>query len=254
MADETDELDVFAVAGVDELYARPTAEFVAARDQLAKELRGAGEKAAAKAVKALRRPTVVAAALNHVVRDHPDEVEELAAAGRALREAYTAVLSGERRGADLDEPAQRRRRAVAALVDAVVAEAGEQHREEAVGTLEAASQDEDALAALRTGRLTAAIPAPAGFGFGDEPLPVADESVRPPSKAERARAEKALRQAEDELAEAEARHERAQAAVAEAEEALARARADEEEAAEALEAARTSRDAAAEALAALDGT
>ncbi|MDP8988077.1 MAG: hypothetical protein M3N11_06985, partial [Actinomycetota bacterium] len=65
----TEEADV---DGLDQLYELEPRHFVAARDRLVRELRAAGERQAAAAVKGLRRPTVVAWALNQVARAHPE--------------------------------------------------------------------------------------------------------------------------------------------------------------------------------------
>src|SRR4051812_44776528 len=59
-----------AVSGVDDLFALDPSEFTAARDRLVAELREAGDKGAAAEVKALRRPTVTAWALNQLARRH----------------------------------------------------------------------------------------------------------------------------------------------------------------------------------------
>lgn len=79
----------------DDLYALPPEEFVAARDALARSL----PKDEAAAVRALRRPTVVAAAINAAVRRSPalvatleaasvdEELAEALRAGRLVREA-----------------------------------------------------------------------------------------------------------------------------------------------------------------------
>jgi hypothetical protein len=79
----------------EDLYGLPLEEFTPARDALAKELKAAGRKDEAAEVKALRKPSVAAWALNRVARDHPDAVEALRAAGAALRAAQDAVLSGD---------------------------------------------------------------------------------------------------------------------------------------------------------------
>ncbi len=71
---------------VDELYGAPLDEFIARRDARAKELRKS-DRAAADAVKKLRKPSVSAAAVNRLVRSAPDDVEALLAAGEALRQA-----------------------------------------------------------------------------------------------------------------------------------------------------------------------
>ncbi|MDQ4005357.1 MAG: hypothetical protein M3135_03525, partial [Actinomycetota bacterium] len=69
----------------DELYDLRPEEFTAARDGLVRSLKDAGDGDAAAEVKKLRRPTVVAWALNQLVRRHRRRVEELIAAGEALR-------------------------------------------------------------------------------------------------------------------------------------------------------------------------
>src|SRR4051812_17139068 len=56
---------------IDELYTVDPSEFVARRNALAKELRAAGDRDAAAEVSKLRRPTVVAAALNQLARRNP---------------------------------------------------------------------------------------------------------------------------------------------------------------------------------------
>src|SRR6188472_688508 len=55
-------------AAVEQLYAVTPGEFTALRSQLAKQARSAGDVDLAKAVTALRKPTVAAWALNHFVR------------------------------------------------------------------------------------------------------------------------------------------------------------------------------------------
>ncbi|WP_370324692.1 hypothetical protein [Euzebya sp.] len=74
--------------------------FVAARDDLVRSLKAAGDPGAAAAVKALRRPTVAAAALNHVSRDQPDLITAVAGAAQELARVQRRALSGVR-GADL---------------------------------------------------------------------------------------------------------------------------------------------------------
>ncbi|MFN7914137.1 MAG: hypothetical protein U0Q55_02270 [Vicinamibacterales bacterium] len=75
---------------IDQLYAIPAAEFVAARNALAKTLRGDD----AARVKRLEKPTVVPWSVNQVYWHHRDIFERLMAAGRALRAAQVAALQG----------------------------------------------------------------------------------------------------------------------------------------------------------------
>src|SRR4051794_41911269 len=62
---------------IDRLYGLPLAEFTAARNALAKEL--GGEEG--KGVKALRKPSAAAWALNQAVREAPDKLAEVLTAG-----------------------------------------------------------------------------------------------------------------------------------------------------------------------------
>jgi hypothetical protein len=79
----------------EDLYGLPLEEFTPARDALAKELKAAGRKDEAAEVKALRKPTLAAWALNRAARDHPDAVERLRAAGADLRAAQNEALAGD---------------------------------------------------------------------------------------------------------------------------------------------------------------
>lgn len=239
--------------GVDALFDLPPGEFVAARDAMAKQLRRDGDKDAAKEVAALRRPTVVAWALNRLSRDERDGIDELAAAGDAVRDAQAALLSGDTTArAALDDAAAWRRRVADRLTDAAVAVVGETHRVDIRASLDAASSDDAALAALRGGRLSAELQRPDDFGFGMVAAPVratqrtdadppptakpAKKAARrstpeppPPPPRQRKPSAAALRKvaaAEDRLARAEQRLAEAQEAVAAARTALDQARAD----------------------------
>ena len=59
---------------MDDLFALPPAEFIAARDALAKRLKADGDATRAAEVKALRRPSVAAWAVNQVARRKPELV------------------------------------------------------------------------------------------------------------------------------------------------------------------------------------
>ncbi|MEY2453155.1 MAG: hypothetical protein QOD92_2729 [Acidimicrobiaceae bacterium] len=109
-----------------DLYRLDPAEFVPARDQLAKELRAAGQREEAAAVKALRRPTVPAWALNQVSHAHPDEVQALLDAADDARTAQQAVLEGADRETLRDALNSRRAalRAVARHARDVVEQSG----------------------------------------------------------------------------------------------------------------------------------
>src|SRR5438309_11267971 len=78
---------------LDRLYAAPLEEFTAERDALAAELRKNGEPDRAKEIKALRKPTVPAWAVNQAARRGAKQVAALLRAGEALRQAQGS-LSG----------------------------------------------------------------------------------------------------------------------------------------------------------------
>ncbi|MBY8851954.1 hypothetical protein K7G98_28190, partial [Saccharothrix sp. MB29] len=71
----------------DELYALPPAEFVAARDAHARLAADRGDKALAKRISALRKPTASAWALNLLAREAPADLAAAVALGDELRTA-----------------------------------------------------------------------------------------------------------------------------------------------------------------------
>jgi hypothetical protein len=151
------------------LFELPPEEFTAARDELAKRTASEGRADEARAIKAIRRPTVAAWAVNQLARRQPRAVEELLEAGAALRRAQRKVLSGVRTS-DFREASEKRRRLVTRLVrsaEAILRESGRASAgagEAVRSTLEAASLDDEAGAMVRAGRLSKELPPPASFG------------------------------------------------------------------------------------------
>lgn len=153
-----------------DLYALPPREFTQARDERAKALRKEGRRDEADALKALRRPTVAAWALNQLARKRPKDVERLLAAGDALRAAQEELLGGGDRKA-LQSATAKERDEVAKLADeavTLVTDAGERAspalREKIATTLHAAALDEESAEELRAGRLVREREAIGGFG------------------------------------------------------------------------------------------
>ena len=152
----------------DDLYGLPLDEFTKARDELAKELRNAGKKDAADEVKALRKPSVSAWAVNQAVRRRPQEAKALVKAGDELRKAQRGVVSG-RDPSGLREATAAHRQLVeelteearAALEERGAAAAGTVTR--VAQTLRAASIDKGASKALTAGTLAEDVEQ-AGFG------------------------------------------------------------------------------------------
>ena len=134
---------------IDRLYGLPLAEFTAARNEAARELRKAGEREAAERVKALRKPTAAAGAVNRLVREHRGEVEQFLHAAAELRDAQ---FSGK---GDLAAATRQEHEALERLTGI----GGEAVRQ----TLLAAAVDDDAAQQLLEARLERELE-PRGFG------------------------------------------------------------------------------------------
>jgi hypothetical protein len=165
-----EEVRVLAAAQAgDELFGLPPEEFVAARDELARRLRREGDAEAAKQVKALRRPSLSAWAVNRLARAPGRPLGPLLAAGERLRAAHQAALAGEG-AAELRSAAKAEREAVAGLVETameLLREAGhpttDATRDRVAATLHAAAASPEAADLVRNGRLTTDLD-PSGFG------------------------------------------------------------------------------------------
>jgi hypothetical protein len=146
-------------AEIERLYGLPLDQFVASRDELARGLRKAGDRAAADGIKALRRPTVAAWALNQVQRGDRKTVGRLIAAGDRLREAQEQLLASGEPGSLRDAAADERRliEQLARAAEARLVEGG--HPSTAAtdtkvrATLRAVASDAEARELLQSGRL-----------------------------------------------------------------------------------------------------
>lgn len=134
---------------IDRLYGLPLAEFTGARNAAAGELRKAGQRDAADQVKALRKPSAAAAAVNHLVREHRDEVEQFLRTSAVLRDAQFSGAGG------LAAATQQEREELERLVGI----GGEAVRQ----TLLAAAVDDEAAQELLEARLERELE-PRGFG------------------------------------------------------------------------------------------
>ncbi len=154
---------------IDRLYGVPLAEFTRARDDAARELRKSGQREAAERVKALRKPTAAAGAVNRLVREHRGEVERFLRAAAVLREAQ---LSGK---GDLTSATRQEHEALERLVRV----GGETVRQ----TLLAAAVDDDAARQLLEARLERPLE-PRGFGTLLAHLPPSARRVTATTTAE----------------------------------------------------------------------
>ena len=191
------------------LYRLDPEEFVAARNELAKRARAVDRKAAT-TIRNLTKPTIVAWAINQVALTKPKLVSAVAAATADLQAAQDKALGGDR--SPLKTATEKRRKAVAAVVDAAAAaldgagRSGEAHRDSVRNTVEAASLDDSAAQLLQAGRLEHEMDAPAIFG-GTE------IETAPPRRARRERtsSNSAVPAEDAEELEREARRARAEA-------------------------------------------
>jgi hypothetical protein len=160
----------------EDLYRLAPEDFTAARDAAAKQARADGDREAAAALKALRRPTVSAWLLNHLVHAEPELVEQLLQLGPGLAQAQAG-----RDAAALRTLGEQRRQLVGAVVGRAVELAGRPVaaavRDEVASTLEAGLADAGSADAVRTGRLVRAL---SYAGFGEVDLV---DAVAPPSPA-----------------------------------------------------------------------
>ena len=150
----------------DELYRVPPEEFIALRKDRQDEARAAGDRALAKDVGALPKPSAAAWAANVLVRAHRAEIEELVELGNLLREAQQNLAGAELKALDVQ-----RRRLISALTQqarALAHQAGHPVSTSVAAqvedTLRAAMSDPDAGAALLAGQLTAPMSFSGGLG------------------------------------------------------------------------------------------
>lgn len=182
----------------DAVYAAPAADFIATRNELAKQLKADGDPLGSTRLKALRKPTVAAWIANLVARELPDQLDDLLALGDEFREA-TADLDGERlreltprRHQLLDQLAKEAARLAGEAGQKVSADVGQKLRE----TLDAALVDPAAGDAVREGRLSSAL-RHVGFGVVDENGEPSNVTPLTDERRQAARDRRAARQAEE---------------------------------------------------------
>jgi hypothetical protein len=154
---------------VERLFGLAPAAFVAARDEAARRLKREGDAEAAARVKALRRPSLSAWAVNQLARERRADLARLLEAGERLRAAHEAAVSGA--GAtELRVATRAERQAVAGLLEAAVEvltaaghPATDATRDRIAATLHAAAADPVAAEQVGRGRLTHDLD-PSGFG------------------------------------------------------------------------------------------
>lgn len=151
MADTAEGSDALA-AVARELYGRVPAEFVAARNTRAAEVRRAGDRDLAGRVKALPKASVAAWAVLAVAREHPEELDALGELGAELR-----VATARADPVELRALGKRRRQLTSAITRTAVRLAGERDvalsaaaQEQVEATWQAVVIDPDAERAVRS--------------------------------------------------------------------------------------------------------
>jgi hypothetical protein len=212
------------------LYQVPLAEFVKARDALARELRDKGEADEAKRIATLRKPAAALWVANQLARAAPKEIGALITATARARHAQAAATHGKG-GDELREAMREQREALQKLSHAAAAAAlsagmapnlALQRRVQSTVQTAAASDPE----ALREGRLERELEP---MGFGDLVLesgrqPPADDGRQREADAERKRVQRELKKAEERAQRLAASAEQAEKNASRAEEAAARLR------------------------------
>ena len=174
-------------AEIDRLYALPLDEFTQERDELAKRLRKDGDRDGAAAVKALKKPSVAAWAVNQVRRDRPEDVRRLLDVTEELNRVYKGLSAAGARER-LGEAADMQRDLIRSLVrcgeqllEAGGHSAGEQTLGKIADTFRAAALDDELREQVSAGRVVKEQRA-AGLG----PL----ETLPPRAKKPKAQAKK----------------------------------------------------------------
>jgi hypothetical protein len=213
-------------AAADQLYAADPAEFTDRRSDLVAQARADGDRAAARAIGALRRPTRAAWVVNLLARTNPDAVARLARLGDELRAAESALDGGR-----LRELSQTRRKLLGdltrqALDGAGVTDPPDALQQEVTGTLSAALADPQVAARVEQAQLAKSVP-PTGFGFGlaasTDDGDDGDDEEPSAAPARRDRAERKQQEAQKQAEREQAEQERQRRAIDEAELTLAEA-------------------------------
>jgi hypothetical protein len=231
----------------DELYALPPEDFIPARKAREDEAKTDGDKALAKEIGSLPKPSTAAWVCNVLVREAHDEIAGLVELGTLVREAQKSLAGDQLRALDVQ-----RRQLVTALTRQARKLAYEHGHSVSTAvatqveeTLRAAMADPEAGEALLSGRLISAMNY-SGMGLGEQRPHL---RVVPPPKAEKpapavkraapdrsGSAEERRRRKEEEAR--QAAEEKRRRDLAEARQAAEDAEAAAEEAAEAAEAER----------------
>jgi hypothetical protein len=219
---------------VDALYGLPLEQFTKSRNQLARDLRSRGERAAADWVTGQAKPSRAAWAVNQVMRTQRKDARALLEASENLRKAHERVAAGSASAEDLREAVGAERAAVERLSRAargLITETGrplsENILDRVTQTLHAISADSEVRSLAQAGRLSREQRA-----TGTEALTASRPKQRRnagrgrPSQAKLREARERLARAQREVRDLRSVRTGAAKATSNAERSLARARAD----------------------------
>jgi hypothetical protein len=199
---------------LDELYREHPEGFVAARNELAKEVRASGDREEADRIKKLRRPSVAAWLINRIALSSPRSLEEFADVGRRLEEAQVRALEGDDDAVEVwRAAAAEERKANAAVVEkaaSLARDSGHSINQRALElvaeTLQAAASDADLRERVMRGRLEREQSAPT-LGM-PAVAPARRRESRGAKRRGVAQAQRELERLHEELDEAAAREDR----------------------------------------------
>jgi hypothetical protein len=186
---------------IDRLYTLPLGEFTAARNQLAKRAKKAGDAEAAERIRRLVKPTAPVWAINQAARADQTAVRELLNAADAFRRAQERALTREDAASSLRNAQRAEREAVRRLATGARRALEQDGRplprtqlDRIERTIDAAALDEEARPLLQAGRLTHELE-PAGFeALAGMRLP---PGARPARKGEKRSAQRSPRHAQE---------------------------------------------------------
>lgn len=177
MAAESDPLEpppAISDDDLDRLYTLPLAEFVDARDALAKELRRDKKREEAAWVKGLKKPSVAAWLTNQLIRQKRARAKAFFSAAETLRQVQGRLAEGKSDAAALRQAREGERATIDALVEAATDVGDDEALSEATlervrETLNAVPLDEETRRRVEVARLAREQTA-SGFGlFGAVP-------------------------------------------------------------------------------------
>ena len=149
------------------LYTSAPDDFVKVRGEGTRALKAAGDTEAAAEFAKLAKPSVSAWAVNLLVAEHPEVIDEVVDRGSELRAAHTGGSGPAEIRAAQRARQEAIRRAAETAAELTGRPISDGHRAEIAATLEAASAEGRVADELRAGRLVRPLEAPTGFGaFG----------------------------------------------------------------------------------------